>query len=121
MPYSKQLFENILNLKNLYFGKGKNRFKHYGIGSNQRFTNLQASIGLAQLERINQIIKKKNFIGNYYNDVNIPNKYYTKIQFENFLQGLNLKIQDKITNERYHPKIFMFLSNPRFHFIYLIS
>lgn len=62
----KKIFENILNLKNLYFGKGKNRFKHYGIGSNQRFTNLQASIGLAQLERINQIIKKKNFIGNYY-------------------------------------------------------
>ena len=66
-------------------------------------------------------LKMMDFIGNYYNDVNIPNKYYTKIQCENFLQGLSLKIQDKITNERYHPKIFMFLSNPRFHFIYLIS
>ena len=63
---NKRIFESILSLKNLYFGKGINRFKHYGIGSNQRFTNLQASIGLAQLEKINQIIKKKYFIGDYY-------------------------------------------------------
>ena len=62
----KKIFENILNLKNLYFGKGINRFKHYGIGSNQRFTNLQASIGLAQLENIDKVVKKKYFIGNYY-------------------------------------------------------
>lgn len=65
-------------------------------------------------------LKIMDFIGNYYNDVNIPNKYYTKVQFENLLEGLNLKIKDKIINERYHPKIFMFLSNPRFHFIYLV-
>ena len=77
---NEKIFKNVLNLKNLYFGKGLNRFKHNGIGSNQRFTNLQASIGLAQLEKIKQIVKKKLLIGNYYtkklslisNKINLP-------------------------------------------------
>jgi perosamine synthetase len=63
---NKKIYEESVKLKNLYFGKGTNRFKHNDIGWNQRFTNLQASIGLAQLERIKQIIKKKIFIGKYY-------------------------------------------------------
>ena len=61
----KKIFENILNLKNLYFGKGINRFKHYGIGSNQRFTNLQASIGLAQLENIDKIVTSTTVKNNF--------------------------------------------------------
>jgi perosamine synthetase len=62
----KEIYEEILKLKNLYFGTGINRFKHNDIGWNQRFTNIQAAIGLAQLERIKQIVKKKIFIGKYY-------------------------------------------------------
>jgi perosamine synthetase len=62
----KKIYEEILKLKNLYFGKGINRFKHNDIGWNQRFTNIQAAIGLAQLERIKKIIKKKIVIGKYY-------------------------------------------------------
>jgi perosamine synthetase len=63
---NKKIYDEVLKLKNLYFGKGIDRFKHKEIGWNQRFTNLQAAIGLAQLERISQIVKKKIFIGNYY-------------------------------------------------------
>jgi perosamine synthetase len=63
---SKKIFDNALKLKNLYFGKGVNRFKHSDMGWNQRFTNLQASIGLAQLERIKKIAKKKISSGLYY-------------------------------------------------------
>ena len=62
----KKIYEEILKLKNLYFGKSTDRFKHKEIGWNQRFTNLQAAVGLAQLERIDQIVKKKIFIGEYY-------------------------------------------------------
>jgi len=65
---NKKIFKNILNLKNLYFGKGVNRFKHVNLGWNQRFTNLQAAVGIAQLERIKKIIKKKRRMGNYYID-----------------------------------------------------
>jgi perosamine synthetase len=64
----KKIYEEILKLKNLYFGKGVDRFKHKEIGWNQRFTNLQAAIGLAQLERINKIVKKKFLVGEYYSE-----------------------------------------------------
>ncbi len=63
---SKKIYEESIKLKNLYFGKGTNRFKHNDLGWNQRFTNLQAAIGLAQLERIEKIVQKKKNIGNYY-------------------------------------------------------
>ena len=63
---NKKIYEESIKLKNLYFGKGTNRFKHNNIGWNQRFTNLQAAIGLAQLERIKKIIKKKILTGKYY-------------------------------------------------------
>jgi perosamine synthetase len=64
---NKKIYKESIKLKNLYFGKGTNRFKHNEIGWNQRFTNLQAAIGLAQLERIKKIIEKKKAIGSYYN------------------------------------------------------
>jgi perosamine synthetase len=63
---NKKIYEESIKLKNLYFGKGTNRFKHNDIGWNQRFTNLQAAIGLAQLERIGKIVQKKKVIGDYY-------------------------------------------------------
>jgi hypothetical protein len=61
-----------------------------------------------------------DFIGNYHNNVNIPKKYYSKEQFENLLKDNNLFVKKRITNVRYHSRIFFFLSNPRFHFIYII-
>ena len=49
--------DKIFDYKNLCFGK--NRFNHYDIGWNYRYTNLQASLGINQISRINKIIKKK--------------------------------------------------------------
>ena len=63
---NSRLNKRILNYKNLCFGLGHNRFKHSDIGWNYRYTNIQASLGLNQLKRINNIIKKKFYIGNYY-------------------------------------------------------
>lgn len=103
----KKIYDEILRLKNLYFGKGTNRFKHKGIGWNQRFTNLQAAIGLAQLERIHQIVKKKYSIGEYYtkklkilsNKLNLPLKktIYCKNIF--WVYGLVIKNNIKINAE----------------------
>lgn len=67
-----------------------------------------------------QIMRFMDFIGNYYNDVSIPKKYYTKKQFEEFLEKLNIKVIKKIINERYYSKVFLFFSNPKLHFIYLM-
>jgi len=52
-------------LRNLCFGK-KVRFNHSDIGWNYRISNLQASMGIAQLKRINSFIKKKIEIGKLY-------------------------------------------------------
>jgi len=53
--------------RNLCF-KPEKRFFHTEIGYNFRMTNLQAAVGLAQLERIEKFIEKKRQIGRYYRD-----------------------------------------------------
>ena len=53
------------SLRNLCFGK-KDRFNHEDIGWNYRMTNMQASLGISQLKRINKTIKEKISIGKYY-------------------------------------------------------
>jgi len=63
---NKILAEKILSLRNLCFQK-KKRFVHNSLGWNLRMTNLQASIGVAQLEQLDKFVKKKRWIGSYYN------------------------------------------------------
>ncbi len=62
---SKKLYEKIKNLKNLSFGK-KNRFNHEDVSSNNRMSNIQATLGLSQLNRIKNIVKKRQSIGKKY-------------------------------------------------------
>ena len=72
---NKRLNEKFKDYRNLCFGSKKNRFNHYDISWNYRYTNIQAALGISQLKRINKIIKKKHEIGNYYynNFKNIEN------------------------------------------------
>ncbi len=51
--------------RNLYF-KSEQRFLHDELGYNFRLTNLQAAVGLAQMERIESLIKIKRRLGEYY-------------------------------------------------------
>ena len=64
---NKKYYENCLKLRNICFEPKKPRFVHYDLGWNYRMTNLQASIGCAQLLKLNIYIKKKRFIGKFYN------------------------------------------------------
>jgi perosamine synthetase len=54
------------DLRNLCFKPNK-RFVHDRLGWNLRMTNLQAALGLAQLERLDEFIDKKRKIGHLYN------------------------------------------------------
>jgi perosamine synthetase len=98
----KKIYQRLLKLKNLYFGKGTNRFKHKEKGWNCRLTNLQAAIGLAQLEKIKKIVKKKFFIGNYYrkNLLNLGNKITLPLDSNAYCKNIywvyGLIIKDKI-------------------------
>ena len=61
----EELAERCRLLRNLCFKKDV-RYVHDEISDNYRFTNLQAAIGLAQLERLDEFIKKKRQMGRYY-------------------------------------------------------
>jgi perosamine synthetase len=64
---NREIYEKAKLLRNLAFSKDV-RFKHDYLGFNYRMTNLQAAIGVAQLERIDKIVEKKRYIAKRYND-----------------------------------------------------
>jgi perosamine synthetase len=63
-----ELNEKCRSLRNLCFVSEK-RFIHYELGWNFRFTNLQAAVGLAQLERLDEFVIKKRRIGRLYTEL----------------------------------------------------
>jgi perosamine synthetase len=61
----KALADRCRDLRNLCFDRER-RFIHEELGWNFRMSNVQAAIGVAQLERIDQIVAKKRQIGHWY-------------------------------------------------------
>lgn len=61
------LAERCRSLRNLCFDKER-RFIHEELGWNFRMSNMQAAVGVAQLERIEETVKKKREIGAWYNE-----------------------------------------------------
>jgi perosamine synthetase len=59
------LNDKIRSLRNLCF-LPERRFYHLELGFNFRLTNLQAALGLAQIERIEAIVARKRWIGAEY-------------------------------------------------------
>jgi perosamine synthetase len=61
------LAERCRSLRNLCF-KPSRRFVHDELGWNMRLSNLQAAIGVAQLERLDESVEHKRRIGRLYNE-----------------------------------------------------
>jgi len=59
------LAERCRSLRNLCFQPSR-RFVHADLGWNYRLTNLQAALGLAQLERLDELVDKKRQILDWY-------------------------------------------------------
>jgi perosamine synthetase len=59
--------ERLRSLRNLCFRKER-RFYHTRLGHNYRLTNLQAAVGLAQLERIDESVQKKRWMAAAYTE-----------------------------------------------------
>ena len=68
-----ELAERARSLRNLCFQK-KQRFLHDELGYNFRLTNLQAALGVGQIERMEQIVASKRDIAGAYSEYlkNIP-------------------------------------------------
>ena len=62
------LAERCRSLRNLCFDKER-RFIHEELGWNFRMSNMQAAVGVAQLERIEETVRKKREIGAWYNEL----------------------------------------------------
>jgi perosamine synthetase len=60
-----ELAERARSLRNLCF-QARQRFYHEQLGFNFRLTNLQAALGLAQVERIDDIVGRKRWMGREY-------------------------------------------------------
>jgi len=61
-----ELAARCRSLRNLCFQPDR-RFYHEELGWNYRMTNLQAALGIAQLERLAETVKRKREIGQIYN------------------------------------------------------
>ncbi len=62
----REIAERARSLKDLAFQKDR-RFLHTDIGYNYRMTNIQAAIGLAQLERIDEFVEMRRAHATLYN------------------------------------------------------
>ncbi len=62
------LAETCRSLRNLCFQPNK-RFVHERLGWNLRMTNMQAALGLAQLERLDEFVERKRNMGALYTEL----------------------------------------------------
>ena len=62
----KKVAERAMMLKDLAFSKER-RFSHTDLGFNYRMTNIQAAIGLAQLEKIDELVERRRKNAMLYN------------------------------------------------------
>jgi perosamine synthetase len=57
----------LRSARNLHFGKGQ-RYTHAEIGSNFRMTSMQAALGLSQLDRFDELLRRKYWLGRAYGE-----------------------------------------------------
>ncbi|CAN2049930.1 GDP-perosamine synthase [Candidatus Magnetomoraceae bacterium gMMP-1] len=93
----ENLAKKCESLRNLCFNN-ENRFIHEELGLNARMTNIQAAVGVAQLERIDEFIAKKRWIGKNYQellkDIDVINLPLEKKEFAESIYwvfGITLK------------------------------
>ncbi len=84
----------------------KLNYKHDDIGYNYRLSNVHSAIGIAQLEKINFFLKKKNFFHNFYKD-NLKNDIFFSYDLKpsyalnnNWMLSIRLKKLSKKTKQK---------------------
>jgi len=62
-----------------------------------------------------------DFIGNFYNNVKIPSKYFNKETYNNLISRNKLIEIKRITNKFYYKKYWLLFSYPELHFISILK
>jgi len=92
---NEELYNKMKRLRDHAMSKEK-RYWHKEVGFNYRMTNLQAALGVAQFDRIDELLKKKEEIFNWYQEglKNIPNikLNYQKEGYKNVYWMMCLKL-----------------------------
>ena len=83
-----QLAAKCRSLRNLCF-QPQQRFVHEELGWNLRMTNLQAALGLAQLERLTEFVERKRKMGQYYTEL-LQDLTYLKLPIAKTLAADNI-------------------------------
>jgi perosamine synthetase len=65
---NEQFAEKLRSLRGHAFGTGIDRYMHVDLGYNFRLSNLQAAVGLGQIERANELIEFRRRISSWYNE-----------------------------------------------------
>jgi perosamine synthetase len=95
-----ELAEHCRSLRNLCF-QAKKRYVHEELGWNFRFSNLQAAVGCAQLERLDEFVERKHRMGKRYTEllsdvVNIQLPLPSTQYAENIYWVYGVVLKDKI-------------------------
>ena len=99
---SKQLYERLKNINNYSFSQIRH-FWHQEIGYNFRLSNLQAAVGLAQLENAQKRVIQKQKIANWYNNsLNNLKNYFVPLSTSSSVQSNYWHIAYRIINKKYH-------------------
>ena len=114
---SKKLYNESMHLIRVAKKKHLWDFNHDQVGYNYRISNLSASLGYSQLDRLNSILKKKKILQNKYRELFKESKYFNFVDFDKinklrsnyWLNGIILKKKSKKT------KILNYLNKKGFY------
>lgn len=99
-----EIAERCRSLRNLCFRRDV-RYVHDEISDNYRFTNLQAAVGLAQIERKEEFVARKRKMGRFYTDnlsdmegIELPVEKTDYAENIYWVYGIVLKDEIKLNN-----------------------
>ena len=85
---NEQLADDCRSLRNLCF-QPKKRFVHERLGWNYRMSNIQAALGLAQLERLDEFVQIKKNIGKEYTQgLNVLNEVQLPLEKTDYAENI---------------------------------
>ena len=97
---NKTIYQKMISLRNLSFGK-VDRFNHDDIGWNYRMTNIQATLGISQLNRIKKIVKNRHSIGlQYYERLKKNKNIFMPEPEKHFAKNIYWVVAVLIVNKR---------------------